>query len=163
MSRRVRLSAQGYRAWWAKYEEGGLLPGQTPPPHVLKSAAEATVLYCSTRLRSMESARILWPERTATHEPLLIEAPLPPPTWPDFIKLSPRAWGVIARLWWWVRRPARGEETRRQAQVRAAEVADKLIATADGGRDVLVTAHGFFNAMVGTALKRRGWRSRMLG
>lgn len=140
------------------YEEGGLLPGQSPPPHVLKTAADAAVLYCSTRRRSMETAGVLWPERAAIHEPLLIEAPLPPPTWPGFIKLSPRAWGVIARLWWWVRQPARGEETRREAQVRAAEAADKLIVEAASGHDVLVTAHGFFNAMIGNALKRRGWR-----
>ena len=29
---------------------------------------------------------------------------------------------------------------------------------AASGEDVVVTAHGFFNFMIGRALKRRGWR-----
>ena len=29
---------------------------------------------------------------------------------------------------------------------------------AENGQDVLVVAHGFFNTMIGEALKRRGWR-----
>jgi hypothetical protein len=29
---------------------------------------------------------------------------------------------------------------------------------AQGGRDILVTAHGFFNGMIGWELKRLGWK-----
>ncbi len=36
--------------------------------------------------------------------------------------------------------------------------AKRRIADAAAGRDVLVLAHGFFNAMIGRALRRRGWR-----
>ena len=31
LSRKVKLTADGYSAWWAVYEERGLLDGQTPP------------------------------------------------------------------------------------------------------------------------------------
>ena len=31
LCRQVKLVADGYRRWWATYEEGGLLCGQQPP------------------------------------------------------------------------------------------------------------------------------------
>ena len=33
-----------------------------------------------------------------------------------------------------------------------------LVELSRQGQDVLVVAHGFFNGMVGEALKRQGWR-----
>ena len=32
LSRKVLLTSQGYRDWWATYEVGGLCKKQTPPP-----------------------------------------------------------------------------------------------------------------------------------
>ena len=45
-----------------------------------------------------------------------------------------------------------------EAEVRAAAAAQRLIDEAGLGRDVLVLAHGYFNHMVGRALKAHGWR-----
>ena len=72
-------------------------------------------------------------------------------------KLSPRIWGFVARVAWWFFGHHEGQETRIQAEKRAAEVAERLIASAQTGEKVLVLAHGFFNTMVGRELKRRGW------
>jgi len=155
LSRRVKLDAEGYRRWWALYEEGGLLGGQTPPPRLLESASSAIVV-CSTRRRSLETAQALSPG-AFTPEPVLIEAPLPPPRLPSVFKFSPRTWGVISRLSWWLGHH-QGEESRLAAEARARRAADRLIELAQGGQDVLVLAHGYFNAMVGFELKRRGWR-----
>jgi broad specificity phosphatase PhoE len=74
------------------------------------------------------------------------------------VKLSPRIWGFVARLWWWLFNHHDQQETRREAEARAAEAARQLVALASGGQDVLVVAHGFFNAMIGQALARLGWR-----
>ena len=90
--------------------------------------------------------------------PLFIEAPLPPPSWPSAFKFSPRAWGVIARLWWWFFDHNEGQESRAEAQVRAEEAARLLDGLAENGLDVLVLAHGFFNTMIGIELKELGWR-----
>ena len=38
------------------------------------------------------------------------------------------------------------------------QAARKLIARAEGGQDVLVFAHGYFNHMVGARLKADGWK-----
>jgi broad specificity phosphatase PhoE len=158
LSRKVRLSAEEYRAFWARYEIMGLLPGQTPPPALRAFVDECDVLIASTRLRAIESARALGRGRAFAEEALLVEAPLPPPNWPSWVRLSPKLWGFFARFWWWFFNHHEGGETRRQAEVRAEEAAQKLEALADAGQNVVVLAHGFFNVLIGRALRRRGWR-----
>ena len=157
LSRKVRLSSRQYRDWWALYEAGGILPGQSPPDHLKQAAARAGVIYTSTRLRAKETALALAEGREFSHEEMFIEAPLPPPQCPDFIKLSPKLWGVISRFSWWIGHH-RGEETRGAAQVRAAEAARLLDEVARRGDDVLVVAHGFFNTMIGMELRKLGWK-----
>lgn len=158
LSRKVRLSAAGYREFWARYEVMGLLPGQTPPDLLKTYVAECGALVSSTRLRAIESAQTLAGERTFERHEILIEAPLPPPRLPAFIKMSPKIWGFMARFWWWFFNHHEGQETRAQAEARADRAAAMLIELADGGEDVVVLAHGFFNYMIGRALKARGWK-----
>ena len=158
LSRKVRLTSDGYRDWWARYEIGGLKAGQQPPERLLELARSAEVIVASIRPRSIETATAVSEGRRFSHEPVMVEAPLPPPRLPSFIRLSPRAWGVIARACWWFFNHHDGGESRAQARVRASDAADQLEGLAASGGDVLVLAHGFFNAMVGVELKRRGWR-----
>jgi broad specificity phosphatase PhoE len=158
LSRKVRLSAAGYRDWWARYELGGLKEGQSPPQGLVEAARQAGAIVVSTRRRAIETAQALTQERELQLDDALIEAPLPPPPFPDWIKFSPRQWGVIARTWWWFFNHHEGQETRAQAELRADAVALELAKRAATGQDVLVLAHGFFNTMVGRSLKRLGWR-----
>ena len=158
LSRRRMLSADEYREWWADYEIGGLAEGQTPPAPLKRAAERAGFIIASTRLRSVDTARAVAAGRAFAEDALFIEAPLPPPHWPGWLKLSPRVWGFVSRFWWWWFNHHDQQETRAQAQVRADEAARQLIELAASGQDVLVVAHGFFNTMVGLALRRRGWR-----
>ena len=158
LSRKVSLSAQQYREFWARYEVLGIAPGQTPPASLGVSARASGTLVTSTRLRSIESAQLLAPGREFSRHEVLIEAPLPPPPWPGWLKLSPRTWGFLARFWWWFFNHNEGQETRAQALRRAEDAADLLAGLAETGQDVVVLAHGFFNYMIGRALRRRGWR-----
>ena len=98
LSRRVVLTAQGYREWWARYEEGGLKDGQAPPASLLAMARAADALVSSTRERSIQSARAIAEGRDVRSDPLYVEAPLPPPPLPRWFKLSPRWWGVLSRF-----------------------------------------------------------------
>jgi hypothetical protein len=158
ISRKVRLSSKEYREFWAKYELQGLVPGQTPPHILTQFMVKAGALIASTRRRSIESAEALAGHAQFARHEMLIEAPLPPPRLPRWIKLSPRTWGFLARFWWWFFNHHEGQETRREAEARAELAADLLCGVAEGGEDVVVLAHGFFNFMIGRALKRRGWR-----
>jgi len=158
LSRKVRLSAEEYREFWAQYEVGGLLPGQTPPPMLSGFVERCDVLVASTRLRAVESAQVVARGRAFTQEPLLIEAPLPPPNWPSWVRLSPKLWGFFSRFFWWFFNHHHGQENRAQAEARADVAAGKLIELAASGQDVVVLAHGFFNVLIGRALLKRGWR-----
>ncbi|MDB5428964.1 MAG: Phosphoglycerate mutase [Caulobacter sp.] len=158
LSRKIKLTAKQYGDWWGRYEEGGLLAGQTPPEDLKALARTAGVVVSSTRLRSRETAAAVTEGRAVAEEPLFIEAPLPPPHWPDWIRLSPRTWGFISRVWWWFLDHHDGQESRAQAEDRADEAALLVIGMAAQGQDVLVLAHGFFNNMVGDALRRKGWK-----
>jgi broad specificity phosphatase PhoE len=158
LSRKVRLSSQEYREFWARYEIMGLLPGQTPPAALQDFVASCDVLIASTRLRAIESAETVGGGRVFDRDAVLVEAPLPPPNWPAWVRLSPRLWGFFARFWWWFFNHHEGGETRRQAEQRAAQAAAKLQALALEGRNVVVLAHGFFNLLIGRELRRRGWR-----
>jgi broad specificity phosphatase PhoE len=158
LSRKVRLSSGEYREFWARYEIMGLLPGQTPPAHLTGFVESCDVLIASTRLRAIESAQTVGRGKPFEQEALLVEAPLPPPRWPKWVRLSPKLWGFFARFWWWFFNHHEGGESRRQAEVRADEAAQKLEALAGEGRHVVVLAHGFFNVMIGRALRRRGWK-----
>jgi broad specificity phosphatase PhoE len=157
LSRRIRLTSDGYRRWWAAYEDGGILADQVPPSGLLDLARDADVIYASTRKRAVETADAVVQGKHFVRDPMFVEAPLPPPSLPSFIKLKPSTWGFLARFVWWFFAHHEGQETRDQALKRAGEVADRLIATAKDGSTVLVLAHGFFNFMVGRELKRRGW------
>ena len=158
VSRKVRLSAREYGAFWDRYEVTGLMPGQSPPQALVGFVAGCGVLVASTRLRSIESAEKLAEGRDFDRLPLLIEAPLPPPPWPSWVRLKPSVWGFIARFWWWFFNHHAGQETRRQAEGRADQAADMLERLAAEDQDVVVLAHGFFNFMIGRALKQRGWK-----
>jgi broad specificity phosphatase PhoE len=163
LSRAVRLSADEYREWWADYETGGLAEGQSPPEALRQAATGAGFIIASTRQRSIETARALAEGRAFAEDPLFIEAPLPPPHWPSWLRLSPRLWGFLSRFWWYWFNHHDHQESRSEAQARADEAARQLIELAEGGQDVLVVAHGFFNTMVGYALQRRGWRCTEAG
>ncbi len=158
LSRKCLITSDEYRDWWGRYEVGGLRAGQTPPQALLSAAEGAGAIYASSRRRAQETARAVARDREVLVDALFIEAPLPPPHFPSWIKLSPRYWGVISRFWWHVFNHHEGQETRAEAEVRADQAARILIARAGEGQDVLVLAHGYFNHMVGQRLKAHGWR-----
>lgn len=158
LSRKILLNAEGYRTWWGLYETKGLRQGQSAPKDLEVVASAAGAIIASTRPRSMETALAVCNGKAFARDPMFIEAPLPPPPFPAWIRLSPRIWGFLSRFWWWFFNHHGHEESRAQAEDRAAQAARLVADLAREGQDVLVVAHGFFNTMIGVALKRDGWR-----
>lgn len=157
LSRRVKLTAEGYRDWWRRYDESGLLEGQIPPERLKAYAREAAYIFSSTLPRSIETAKAVSDGKPFQSLPLFVEAPLPPPKFPNFIRFSPKYWGGISRIWWWAFNHHQGQENRRQAEVRAREAARFLIEKASEGGDVLLMAHGYFNFMISLELVKAGY------
>jgi len=155
--RTVRISWTGYRRWWADYDLAGLREGQPPPPENLQDIAKgADRVLSSTLPRSLETAQAVVRDKEIVTDPVFIEAPLPSPPLPG-LRLKPGTWGVISRILWWLGYSA-GGESRRDAEIRAEQAADRLVAEAATGSDVVLFAHGWFNRMLRPALKRRGYR-----
>ena len=158
LRRDVMLDSEGYRAFWAQYEVGGILPGQTPPDRLKRFVTECGTLVTSTRLRAMQSAQSVVGDRALDRHEFLIEAPLPPPRFPRWVKFSPRIWGFVTRVWWWYLNHHDGEESRADAEARADRAAELLIGLSARGENVVVMAHGFFNHLIGRSLRRQGWK-----
>lgn len=157
LSRKCLLNARGYIDWWTLYDLGGLQEGQTAPDALVDTASKSDVILASSLRRAQETAQAVAQGREFMTDALFVEAPLPPPRLPDWFKLPPRIWGVVARIWWHLFNRHNASETRAEAESRAERAAQRLIDEAGQGRDVLLLAHGYFNHMIGKALKARGW------
>jgi broad specificity phosphatase PhoE len=158
LSRDVRISARGYGDWWARYDASGLHPDEEPPEALVHLAKGAKTVISSTLPRAIETAReVTRGAREAPADPIYVEAPLPPPPIPSWVKLSPGKWGVISRTFWFLGYAPPGIESHGQTWRRVAEIAERLGGYAQEG-DVLLCAHGYLNWMIDWRLRRSGWR-----
>lgn len=152
--RTVRIDWRGYEEWWTAYDLAGLAPGQSPPPALVEAAASVDLVWASTLRRAIESAERVAGGRKVEVDGVFVEAPLPPPRF--WGRHKPGAWGVYARIAWWLGRAA-GKESRQEAEQRAEAAVATLTAQALRGRTVLLFAHGWFNRMMRPILKSQGW------
>lgn len=158
LSRKCLLSADEYAQWWGLYELGGLKLGQVPPQDLIDLARSVDQIHASTRRRARETAAAVSGQRDVVLDELYVEAPLPPPGLPAWLKMPSRLWGVLSRFCWHSFNLHQQQESRAQAEHRARLAAERLIEISASGQDVLVLAHGYFNHMVGQALRARGWK-----
>ena len=156
LDRHIWINSEEYVTWWAAYDAGGLAPNQRVPNGLIEALKACRLLVSSSLLRARETANQAAPQREIQIEERFIEAPLPPPHLPDFIKFRPRFWGVVARATWYFGY-SRDQETRQQAEVRADSGSDWLIEQAHDYGSVGLVAHGWFNRMMRTCLEAKGW------
>lgn len=156
LDRHIWINSEQYVTWWAAYDAGGLALDQSVPNGLVQALRACKLVVASSLLRARETAARAAPDREVQIEERFVEAPLPPPRLPDFIKFRPRFWGVVARATWYFGY-ARDQETRQQAQVRADSGADWLIEQANNHGSVGLLAHGWFNRMLRVCLEAKGW------
>src|SRR5215470_14288571 len=151
-----RTGHHGFRRYIDDYQDAGLDPKSAPPEELLDLVKGLNTAFTSFSPRAQDSARTLLPEAEITADPLFDEAPLAAPRIP-LLKMKVPVWAVMARIMWHAGYHPEIENYRR-AKVRASHAADILLARAqlNGGVSVLV-AHGYFNAMIGRVLRRRGF------
>ncbi len=156
LSRKVWLNWKEYRKWWKDYDKGGLAESQQIP-EALKVLMQTTeYIFSSSMNRSYETANLLnQKDLNIEKKTLFIEAALPPPHLPDWVKMKPGYWGVIARICWcfgW----SDQMESQKQARIRAQKTAELLVQTTQSYQQIALTAHGWFNRMVKSALLKTG-------
>lgn len=157
LSREVSVTAREYGEWWARYDASGLAPDERAPEKLVQLARRAETVLSSTLPRAIETARkATGGGRDVPADPMFVEAPLPPPPWPDFVKLRPGQWGVISRIFWIFGYAPAGVESHGETWGRVAKIAGRLETLAQDG-DVLLCAHGYLNWMIDRRLRRDGW------
>ncbi|MBN9555008.1 MAG: histidine phosphatase family protein [Alphaproteobacteria bacterium] len=152
---RPRTGHHGFRDYIDAYEAAGLDPESMPPRELADLVKELDHVFSSDRPRAHQSARALAPRADLQVDPLFAEAPLASPRIP-LLKMRVPKWAVVARLLWHAGYHPEIEDypTARDRACRAADIlVDKV---REGGAAVLV-AHGYFNAMIGRQLRRRGF------
>ncbi|MGA7712164.1 MAG: histidine phosphatase family protein [Rhizomicrobium sp.] len=156
ISTETRTSHHGFREYIDAYEAAGLDPESAPPEELQDLVKELTAVYTSGRPRSQDSARALAPNAELIADPLFVEAPLASPRIP-LLRMQVPKWAVMSRILWHAGYHPEIENYRR-AKHRAVKAADILMARArEDGVSALV-AHGYFNAILGRELRRRGFR-----
>lgn len=156
LDRSQAVDCHGYADWWARYDAGGLSPGQRVPPHLVTALSGCNRLFSSTLRRAVETAEQAAPGRPFDREAIFVEAPLPPPLLPGWVRLKPRTWGAVARISWYLGNH-RDAESRPQAEARAGRAARILMDAAVSDGPVGLLAHGWFNRMIRPHLVRHGY------
>lgn len=151
-----RTSHRGFSVYIDAYEASGLDPTSAPPEEVQDLVKGLSAVYTSDRPRSQDSARALVPDAELIADPLFVEAPLASPRIP-LLRIGVPAWAVMARILWHAGYHPEIENYRRTKQ-RAKKAADILTETAKRDGISALVAHGYFNAIIGRELRRRGFR-----
>jgi broad specificity phosphatase PhoE len=153
---RPRTSHSEFTAYIDAYEEAGLDPTSLPPREITDLVRELKEVFTSSRPRARESAKSLAPHATLLADPLFAEAPLASPKIP-LLRMRVPKWAVMARLLWHAGYHP-GIENYAKARERARQAADILTTQVMEGGAVALVAHGYFNAMIGRQLRRRGFQ-----
>ncbi len=157
LARDVTITAREYGDWWRQYDASGLAADERPPAGLVALADEAETILSSTLPRAIETARhVGGADRQIPADPMFVEAPLPPPPFPNFISLSPGQWGVVSRTLWFLGFAPEGVENHLQSWRRVRKITARLAELAEGG-DVVLCAHGYLNWMIDQQLRRESW------
>jgi broad specificity phosphatase PhoE len=151
---RPRTSHRGFADYIDAYEAAGLDPQSLPPRELADLVKELDQIFTSGRPRAHQSAQALAPQAELIADPLFAEAPLASPRIP-LLKMRVPKWAVVARILWHAGHHP-DIENYRKAKHRAAQAADVLIAKARKDGVAVLVAHGYFNAMIGRCLRKRG-------
>ena len=157
---RPKTGHHGFSDYIDAYEAAGLDPKSLPPSELSDLVKELTAIFTSGRPRAHQSAQALAPHAELIADPLFAEAPLASPRIP-LLKMRVPKWAVMARVLWHAGYHPEIENYR-TARKRAADAADILIGKIrqpPGHKPPMVAlvAHGYFNAMIGRQLRKRGF------
>ena len=150
-----KISASEFYEWVNMYNLSGLDASSKPAIETVNIAKKCNAIVCSQLPRSIESAKALTINNITFCHALFNEASLPVASW-VFLKLSPKAWAVIFRIFWFFGY-SYNSESYKDTKSRAAEAANILVDLAEKHECVLYVGHGIYNRLLANELKAKGW------
>ncbi len=155
MARSRWISHKAFARYIDDYQAAGLDADSAPPDELRALVKGTPKVFASDLKRSIDSARTLLPGAEVVSTPLFTESPLASPKVPA-LRLKAPAWAVMARVAWHGGfKP--GIESYAQSRGRARKAVELLLAEAEAKGIAVLVAHGYFNAILGRTLTRRGW------
>lgn len=149
------IPGRHFRAWQHRYDEAGIAAGSRPRADSIDAARKAAVLVASDLRRATESAEVLCPGRPFEIDPIYREGELP--SFESGPRLPALAWAWAARLSWMLGSSPDAEPLA-EARARARIAAERLEDLARRHGRVALVGHGVMNGLIGTALRRHGWK-----
>jgi broad specificity phosphatase PhoE len=149
------IYAREFKGWVSRYDHAPLARDSTPTGEAISFARAASTVFCSSLLRSSMSAEMLNKNATLNADEGLVEAGIPYSEW-GVIKLPPKYWAVLFRLFWFLGY-SNHSESYSDAKSRAILAAAKLAHHSEVSGPVLYVGHGIFNRLVAKELKKLGW------
>lgn len=153
------LTSREFQHWIAAYDESSIFAEKSYPAAALEKTAAAKLVISSDLLGSIDSARLLNPNKSNISDALFRELELP--SFPAImgLKQRPNSWAVLLRCLWFMGY-SRQCESLNPARQRAGEAARQLEGYAEEHQSVVLVGHGFFNRMIARELKKRGWSGK---
>ncbi|WP_025783399.1 histidine phosphatase family protein [Sporosarcina sp. D27] len=154
------MSSKDFSGWVESYNDNGVFEENFYPSATLEKIKTANIVVTSDLKRSIESAKLLNPNVPVMSTPLFRETELPiPSSIIGGLKLNPSIWALILRGFWFCGY-SRDCESLIEAKERAKKASDLLMEFAQKNLVVVVVGHGFFNMLVASELRKKGWKGK---
>ena len=140
------------------YQDAGLDPQSAPPEELLDLVKGLNCGVHQPLARAPMTARArCFPRPRSSPIPCLLKPRWPRPRYRS-CKMKVPVWAVMARIMWHAGYHPEIENYRRAKARAAMAAADILLARAEANQgDAVLVAHGYFNAMIGRVLSKRGF------
>ncbi len=150
-----KINASAFYEWVNLYNYSGLCVSSKPTVEAINISEKCNAVVCSDLPRSIESAKALNIKKITITSSQFNEAGLPT-SCGKLLKLSPKTWAVIYRVFW-LFGYSNNSESYKEAKSRASKSVNILIKLAQEHGSVLFVGHGVYNWLVAKELKSVGW------
>lgn len=155
-----KMTCDEFNAWVRKYDDGGVFEEESYPLKTVEKVLAAKIMITSDLRRSIDSSKLLQPNKKKIASSLYRETELPVPSKKiKWLKLKPSFWAVILRCLW-LTGYSDGCESLNCAKKRANKAAIELVGYAKKHDSIVFIGHGFINQLIAKELRNMGWKGK---
>ncbi|EOW9526811.1 histidine phosphatase family protein [Bacillus cytotoxicus] len=151
------MTVTAFHEWLKCYDEEDMRAEESIPRETIEAIESSNLVVTSNQKRAVQSAGELTNSLSFIQNKLFREVEVPSHFFaPKWIKCKPKIWTIVGRTLWIIGY-SKGVESYREARERAKQAADTLIGYALVHGHIALVGHSYFNTMIGTELRTRGW------